>query len=764
MSRYIEPGGPSRWSQGTPQHIDLVPSAGGYISQPVEPNLPRFEPKVLLRRYWVLLLILPLAGILAGAVTVVLTAPVYKARVMLEMQGINEAWLRNSLDTAASYDSNEVNIQTQIHLLRSGPFLRRVFLRLQTETVPLAPAGTGLFSRLRQRFLPDTQDPLQNVQTGLTVASATFDARPVNRTRLVELTCSSTSPEIASQFLNTISTEFIEETTRARMQNSQKTSEWLTAQIEETKAKLHETEERLQEFIQSSGNLFVSQDTTLDDAKLVQLRGELSRMQADRISKQTKYDLTSKADQEQIAEVLDDGHLRGYRSRINELRREKAALETTFTPQHPKVQKLDAQLASLEKAFRTETQGVLNRIRNDYEIALRQEKSLTSAYVSQSQRVSAIGGKAAQYNALKREVETLRQMYQSLLMQANQTGMTSSVPVAPIRLVDPSSPAREPSEPVPALNISFGCVAGLALAAGIVFLREKLDSRVKSPGLSRVILNAPELGVIPSTGLDNQPKSLLGKLRKDEPGHNGTGGEIGFWEGRPSVLAESFRGTLASLLRTKDEFGRPPQVALVTSGGPGEGKTMISANLGIALAETGRRVLLVDGDFRRPRLHQIFRMPNERSLMDLLMEDTPVTAYPVDALGIATPFEGLFLLPNRLGRGNITQALYLPRLGEVFSRLREHYDMILIDSPPVLHLADARIVAKLVDGVILVIRAGKTDREVAVEAYQRICEDGLSLIGTVLNDWNPAGTRKSYYYYSYSQTEKRSEGADRESS
>ena len=158
MSRYIEPGGPSRWSQGTPQHVDLVPSAGGYISQPVEPNLPRFEPKVLLRRYWVLLLILPLAGILAGAVTVVLTAPVYKARVMLEMQGINEAWLRNSLDTAASYDSNEVNIQTQIHLLRSGPFLRRVFLRLQTETVPLAPAGTGLFSRLRQRFLPDTQD------------------------------------------------------------------------------------------------------------------------------------------------------------------------------------------------------------------------------------------------------------------------------------------------------------------------------------------------------------------------------------------------------------------------------------------------------------------------------------------------------------------------------------------------------------------------------------------------------------------------------
>ena len=759
MSRYIEPGVPGRWSQGD-GHVDLVPSAAGYVPQPVDTGMQRIEPLVLMRRYWILILILPLAGLLTGAVSVVLTSPVYRSRVLLEIQGINEAFLRNSLDTAASYDSNEVNIQTQIHLLRSGPFLWRVHERLQSETVPLTPSGNDFFSRLRQRFRPDTQDPLQNVQTGLTVASTTFDARPINRTRLVELSCYSTSPEIAAQFLNTISSEFIEETMRARMQSSQKTSEWLTGQIEETKAKLQDTEQRLQGFIQSSGNLFVSQDTTLDDAKLVQLRAELSKIQADRIARQTRYDLTMKTAPELLAEVLDDANLRGYQAKINELRREKAALESTFTAEHPKVKRIDAQLASHQNAFQNEVQGVVSRIHNDYEIALRQEKSLSSAYASQSQRVTAIAGKAAQYNALKREVETLRQMYQSLLVQSNQTGMTSSVPVAPIRLVEPSSPPREPYRPVPALNISFGGVAGIALAAGIVFLREKLDSRVKSPGLSRVMLNAPELGVIPSTALERHVKGLLGKRRTEGTSPNGMG-EIGFWQGNSSVLAESFRGTLTSLLRTKDEFGRPPQVALVTSSGPGEGKTMIAANLGIALAETGRRVLLVDGDFRRPRLHQIFRVSNDRGLLDLLVEDIPVTDYPLESLGVSTAFEGLHLLPNRMGRDNITHALYSPRLAEVIERLRGHYDMILIDSPPVLHLADARIVAKLADGVILVIRAGKTDRVVALEAYQRICEDGLSLIGTVLNDWNPGGARKQhYYYYSYSQSD---EQAERES-
>ena len=745
-------------------YVNLVPVYGdhSFSSRPFVPGLEgqqtvssSIDLTALGKTHWLLILILILLGVAGGVASIVLQSPVYKSRVLLEIQGINEVWLKNSFDVSSTYDTNEVNIQTQIQLLRSGPFLGRVFERLQTESVPLAPVGTDVFSRLRQRARPGTQDPMQNVRDGLAEALSTFDARPVTRTRLIELTCDSTSPDIASQFLNTIATEFIEDTIRSRMQTSQKTSEWLGAQIEETKLKLQEAEERLQEFIRSSGNLFVSADT-LDDAKLAQLRGELSRIQAERIAKQTKYELVTKNPRETLPELLDDAGLRGYLYKINELLREKAVLETTYTAENLKVKKLDAQLSVLRDSLQKELTGITSRIRNEYEAALRQERSLATAYSSLSQQVTAIAGKAAKNNALKREVEILRQMYQSLLIQSNQAGLTSSVPVNPVRLVEPSTPAREPYRPVPPLNISFGAIAGIGLAVGIIFLREKLDRSVKSPGLSLALMNAPELGVIPTAPNGRNTKGLLARFRKKER-EAYTLIPIGQRDGNvtpafPSSLAESFRVTLASLLHQTSN--NQSQVILVTSSGPGEGKTTITANLGMALAETGRRVILVDADFRRPRLHETFNISNERSLLDMLSEETPIPEYMAEGLGVKTAVDGLIVLPNRAAGQKVSRALYSPRLPAIIERMRELFDVVVIDAPPILELADARIVGRLTDGAILVVRAGVTDRARAMEAYHRICADGLRVFGTVLNDWSPSKSHmKSHYYYSYSESD-----------
>jgi len=150
----------------------------------------------------------------------------------------------------------------------------------------LAPTGRDIFSRLRQRIHPATQDPLETARTGLNYATATFEARPVTRTRLIELTCESTSPDIAAQFLNSMAEEFVEDTSRSRMQTAQKTAEWLSGQIEETKSRMEEAEEHLRNFVQASGNVFAGQDATLDDTKLSQLKGELAKIQQDRIFRQ----------------------------------------------------------------------------------------------------------------------------------------------------------------------------------------------------------------------------------------------------------------------------------------------------------------------------------------------------------------------------------------------------------------------------------------------------------------------------------------------
>ena len=713
---------------------------------------PSLDVGKLIRRYILLLLALMILGAGAGFTSVVMSSPMYKARLLLEVQTGSEIQLKDSVMVASNSD-NDVNIQTQIQILRGGTFLKRGADRMQSETVPLAPTGRDLFSRLRQRLHPATQDPLENARRGLAVAAATFDARPVTRTRLIELSCESTSPDVAAQFLNAMAAEFAEDTSRSRMQTSQKTSEWLAAQIEETKSKVQESEEHLQDFIRASGNVFAGQDTTLDDSKLASLKGELAKIQAERIAKQTRYELTLKNPPESLGEILDDPVLRGYHQQIGALKREIAALETTYTSKNEKVRKFEIQLAMLEKTYQNEVGSVVKRIKNDYDAALSQEKLLAAAYSGQSRRVGGEAGKAAQYNALKREVETLRQMYQSLLMQSNQAGLTSSVPINPIRIIEPSSPPELPYKPQPALNISFGTMIGLVLTAGLVFLRERLDNSIKSPTMSRRLLNTPELGVIPNLRIGENGtarRALRGakSLAIESAGEDPTAA-LESWESGPAFVAESFRGTLASILR--NQGGRKQKTILITSAGPAEGKTTVIQNLGIALAETGAKVLLVDADFRRPHLHHKFGLPNDFSLIDLVSENKPLDQYPPERFGVPTGFAGLSLLPNRPTSENVSKALYSPRLRAIFEIFIQRYDTILVDAPPILHVADTRIMAPLTDALILVLRCGVTHREAALEAYRRIQEDGLALLGTVLTDYDLSAAHKRQYYYDYGQ-------------
>ena len=727
--------------------------AGAYGASEQQPEAQGFDLRDALKRHWLLLLILAILGAASGFLSVVLSSPMYKTRLLLEVREVNEGLLKENFLGGGGFESNEVNIQTQVNILRGGTFLKRGADRMQSETVPLAPTGQDLFSRLRQRLHPATQDPLENAREGLMVAVRSFDARPVVKTRLIEMTCESTSPDVAAQFLNAMAAEFAEDTSRSRMQSSQKTSEWLSAQIEETKSKVQESEEHLRDYVAASGNVFAGQESTLDDTKLAQLKSELARIQAGRIAAQTRYELTLKNPPETLGEILDDGVLKGYALQISSLKRDKAALETVYTPKHEKVIRVDAQLAFLEKTYQNEVTSVVRRIKNDYEAALRQEKLLSAAYNGQSQRVGAEAGKAAQYTALRREVDTLRQMYQSLLMQANQAGLSSSVPINPIRIVEPSNPPELPYKPWPALNISMGTLLGMVLAVGLVFVRERLDHSIKSPIMTRRLLNAPELGVIPNLRLNGNGASrraarngrhLPAADEMEDPAV-----ALSTWQSGPAFVTESFRGTLASILR--NQAGKKQKTILITSPGPAEGKTTVIQNLGIALAETGAKVLLVDADFRRPHLHHKFGLPNEFSLIDLVSENTPLDQYPPERFGVPTGFAGLSILPNRPTHDNVSKALYSPRLRALFEMLISRYDTILVDAPPILHVADTRIMAPLTDALILVLRCGVTNQEAALEAYRRIQEDGLSLLGTVLTDYDLTSDHKRQYYYDYGE-------------
>ncbi len=739
--RNSEPGG--NRLPALPAHYVGVPATDTIIdAMAAAPAVDYFR---LVKKYALIVLALTVIGSAAGFFSVAFFSPVYRAQALLEVQTAAAGILKNQV---GSDDSTQVNIQTQIQLLRSASFLGRVMERLQLETVPPPPVQNDIFSRLRRRLRTNQQDPMSLLKEGLSAALSSFTARPINGTRLVEISCDSTSPDIASNFVNTLANEYIEQSVQTRAQASQQANQWLSGQLEEARTKMQEAQQKLQEFVKSSGNLFVLQDNTLDNSKLRQLQGELSAIQADRIAKQAKYELVAKSAPEALPDVLDDPTLRGYQARIADLTRESLALRTTLTPENQKVKRIEVQITELKTTLNKEVSAVLERIKNDYDAALRRERLLSAEYTKQAGQVSSEATKGAQYGALRREVEMAQQSYTAMLLQANESSIASSSPMSSIRLVDPASPPAEPYKPRPALNIGFGTLTGLLLSVGIAFLWEKSDKSVRTPGHSRSLLNVPELGVIPSIeteGLKGGRRFLPRRMIKATPGNGSPGPALHkmILEGKDetSRLADSFRVTLASLM-LGNATGRRHQVILVTSPSPGEGKTTTTSNLGTALAETGRSVLILDGDFRRPRLHQYFELSNDWGLTNILAAEGTV-----EMMGLPTSVKGLTVLPNGPKPDSVPRLLYSPELRRFFQTARERYDIVLIDAPPVLEVADARLLGKFADGVVLVLRSGATDRADALQAYQQLYEDGTPLLGTVLNDFKPSRKSRDFYRY-----------------
>ena len=266
-------------------------------------------------------------------------------------------------------------------------------------------------------------------------------------------------------------------------------------------------------------------------------------------------------------------------------------------------------------------------------------------------------------------------------------------------------------------------------------------------------MNVPELGVIPSARMTTSGRSA-GRLQNG----NGDGNGLSLTESSPvadrpefisekvpSVFAESFRSALLSIVYSRE--GKESQRVLVlTSSSPSEGKTTVVTNLAIAFAGINRTVLLIDGDLRKPRVHHIFGLSNDIGLSDLL-QDTVSLDTPGNGAIHATSAKNLFVLTSGKSSSESTILLYADRLRELIERFRGEFDMILIDTPPMLQIPDARVMGRLADSVILVVRSGKTTRDAIMAARERLGEDGTRVLGVILNDWNPRSSTNGYYGY-----------------
>lgn len=693
-----------------------------------------------------------LAGTLAGLAVALLSTPIYRARSTIELQALNENYLNlKDLQPTALADASDTYTETQIQVLSSDSLGQRTKARLveqladrQEVTAPPPPGPAWKKALARQPVR-------QSLSEALKETAETLKVRGSGLSRILEITSTSPHPEIAAAYVNTLVREYMEQTLEGRWDSAQRTGEFLTGKLGDLKSKLQDADARVEAYGRSAGLLFTTGEGELSEQKLRRMEDELAAARGDRMAKEARYLQAANSPPESLPEVLDSGAIREYRTKLAELRRQAAELSSYLQPEHPKLMRLEAQIAEMRAALLRDRDYIVTRIRNEYETAKRREAMLEAETASLRRLVSEQNSRVNQYKLLTREADATRELYESMLQKVKEAGVTAAIPASNIRVIDPATPPRYPAKPNFSLTVALGLCGGLFAGVALSLARERSDRSLRAPGDVTAYLNLPELGFIPAARRDpmmtagsarSSPRSLLGE------GPRGSSIELAVWDRRYSLMAEAYRATLSSILIPRS--AGEARVVMFASAMPQEGKTTTASNIGLAVAETRKRVLLIDGDMRAPRLHSIFGMANDVGLSDLLRGEEPLAGAPLDALVSPSRIPNLWLLPAGPKAPDAPSLLHSARITELLERLRREFDLILIDTPPALQIVDARLFGRQVDAVVLVCRAGRTAKEQVSLAAQRFIEDGIPVVGVVLNEWDPSNdTAFGSAYYGF---------------
>ena len=676
------------------------------------------------------------AGVLLALGYTAVQVPLYSAETTVELLSLNRDFLNLKDVDPTSGPGAEVSIATQVQLLRSSTLVERAVKRVenrnlkQLETGPAYPV-IGILGFRR---------PPARVDAAIAAAAANLAIQPRGDSQLVEIATQSTDARVAAEFANALAQEYIERSLELRWNSYQRTGEWLAKKVGELREKLKKSETELLDHASRGGFMFGTEEQNPTRAKLEQLQAEYSTAQAARMARQSKYEQISTTPSDDALNAGEYPSLSTSTQKLNDLRRELADLRAIYAPAHYKVKQAEAQIASVEAAARKERGAILDSLRSEYETSRRREALLQQAYEKQLKLASQQASNLINYGILKREVETTRNLYESMLQRVNEAGTAAALRESSARVIDLASPSSKPSHPNPARNVVFGVICGVFVAVVLTGLQELQDSSMKTPEDVMSTLQLPGLGVIPSALPDGTIRRSLPLLTRSERGM-----QLTKWNGEGGPLVESFRSVLLSLMYSSPTSDKS-LVVVVASPSAQEGKTTVTSNLGAALASSGRRVLVVDADVRRPALHKACGVENVFGVSDMLHSGKPMSEYNIEEIARPTEVKNLYILSAGTG-GSEGPWVDSRRLIEFVARCRHAFPTVLIDTPPILAFADSRVWARCSDGAVLVVRAGGTPRVAAKLAARRFLEDATPVIGTILNDWDPKQFGHGYARY-----------------
>jgi len=710
--------------------------------------------QVLVRRRWVVYLAVVALG-LAALVSSFLTTPLYKSSTTLQIERQSPEILsfRDVARTDYAWAAYNDFYQTQYRIIASAPVARLAAERLNLVSHPDFSAGEsepGLLARLkamlpRKRGKVIERDPLD--LAGAMILGS-LEVAPVRNSHLVHVSWTHSEPEMAADVANAMADAYIQFNIESRYSTTDQAREFLVNQIGTQKREIAAIEERLQEYGEAKKIFSIDESNNLTLQALQEISEQRTAAQTAVARSEAAHREATQADPEALPEVLNS-------SLIGRLRTEYAAYEAEYTEKSklfkedwPGLQTLASKLAQARERLEVETDRIVRQVRattrSELSRARQEFENLDRLLTRHQEAAQRLKRDAGEYSNLQSEVEKKRETLNALMRRQNEMALSTRLrdldsTSSNIRVMERAQAPGGPFRPNTKLNLMLGLMLGLAVGVAGALVLDHLDNTIGTPAELEKILSLPVLAVIPRHGASATP---LSRVRRRTPGPRGGSIDlIAHRDGR-SAIAEAYRGLRTSILLSNP--GSPPRQIVLTSALPEDGKTATALNLAVVLAQMGRKVLLVDTDLRRPRLHKAFGAENGRGVSTYLsgMEENPLRL--VQSTGI----EKLDLLPSGPIPPNPSELLNAPVFARLGAELIERgYDHVLFDSPPVLSVSDPAIVASVADTGILVVRAGRTPRQSVRLAAARLEQTGGGPFGVVLNDFDVEGQGATYGRY-----------------
>lgn len=721
--------------------------------------------RTLVKRRWTVFGVLAIV-VTAALLSTLLMIPEYRSTATIEINPQNTRILayQDFGPDQRGWRAEDLFLNSQYQILRSRALAEDVVRNsnalnhpelkgeirqrsLIAEVRSLVSTVAGAF-RTSNDYLPagarNEHDPVRFAASRL---RNRIEVQPVRDSRLVNVSVTGFDPAFAAEMANALVDQYIKTSMQRRYDAGDEAREFLEQQLADMRISLERSDQALMDFARDSNVADLEERLSMTRTAMRRLSDRLNEIQGELVQISSWRELIEQGRIDHLDPVVNSEVLADLERRLLEANTEYTSLSELFLDDYPAVQEVRSRINRLEQEIQTRKQTIVNNILGRYDNLHAQEASLQEAITQREMDILNLNERAVQYNILQREFQTNRELYDGLLQRMKEIGVAAGVQENNIAVIERAQVAMFPFKPNLPRNLALALVLGLMGGIGLALLLEFLDGSIRRVEDIERLVDRPVLGMVPLVKL----KGRDGKSRKKRPSTVYKPEEsISHYSAvKPSSgVSESFRS-----LRTSLSFSTPegmPRTLMITSAAVGEGKTTAAVNLATVLAQNGSRVLLIDADLRKPRVHREFNCLRSPGLTNriALFENTGTNHSAIHA----THVENMFIMPAGNSTPSPAEMLSSERLTKVLDGCKRAFDHVIIDAPPTLGLADALILSRQTDGVVFVAMAGQTGKENFRVSMKRLAQVQAPVLGVVLNGVDldsPEYAYYSSYYYNY---------------